>query len=195
MDQHGRSRIRPLGLSTFSQVESPAAQIESYLRQIEQRAQSIVEKAGFNFVKGAIRRKQSTKRSTLKFPDSVSHARWALTSCAEVRRNLVEHKYEIAVAAAFRAVNDIWNAGGDPLRENARLGGLGKAARDSDGKGAAKAEVKKLWLARHEGRHPNLRTNEQFATEAARRWPILSNLKVITGWCTEWNKEVKGKKF
>lgn len=56
---------------------------------------------------------------------------------------------------------------------------------------AAKAKAYKLWLERHAGKHPNLRTNEQFAMECMRRWPVLTSSKVITGWCTEWNKAAK----
>lgn len=54
---------------------------------------------------------------------------------------------------------------------------------------AAKTEAFKLWQERYAGQHPRLRTNEQFATECMRRWPVLTSSKVITGWCTQWNKQ------
>jgi len=57
----------------------------------------------------------------------------------------------------------------------------------------AKAEAKKLWKERHEGKHPKLRTNEQFATECMDRWPALKSAKVILGWCTKWGKEARQK--
>ncbi|WP_139351631.1 hypothetical protein [Rhodanobacter sp. C06] len=56
---------------------------------------------------------------------------------------------------------------------------------------AAKAMAYKLWQERHAGKHPKLRTNEQFAMECMHRWPVLTSAKVICGWCTEWNKEAK----
>lgn len=58
-------------------------------------------------------------------------------------------------------------------------------------KQAAKTEAFKLWQERYAGQHPRLRTNEQFAIECMRRWPVLTSSKVITGWCTEWNKQSK----
>ena len=58
---------------------------------------------------------------------------------------------------------------------------------------AAKAEAFKLWQERHAGKHPKLGTNEQFATECMRRWPVLTSSKVICGWCTAWTKEAKAK--
>lgn len=66
-----------------------------------------------------------------------------------------------------------------------------KLARDP--KQAAKAEAFKLWQARRAGKHPTLRTNEQFATECQSRWPVLTSAKNILGWCTQWNKDAKRK--
>lgn len=71
----------------------------------------------------------------------------------------------------------------------AKLGAETKLARDP--KQAAKAKAKKLWLERRAGRHPSLRTNEQFAIECMRLWPELTSLAVIAGWCTKWNKEAQ----
>lgn len=67
------------------------------------------------------------------------------------------------------------------------------AMHQKDPRQAAKDESFKLWQERHAGKHPKLRTNEQFAAECMRRWPVLTNAKVILGWCTEWNKQVKRK--
>ncbi|MFC5526140.1 hypothetical protein ACFPPA_10335 [Rhodanobacter ginsengisoli] len=63
----------------------------------------------------------------------------------------------------------------------------------SDVKQAAKAEALKLWQTRRAGQHKQLRTNEQFATETMRRWPVLTSSKVICGWCTAWEKEARTK--
>lgn len=76
----------------------------------------------------------------------------------------------------------------------ARLGAEKKLANDKKGTQRAKAEARKLWNERHAGKHPRLRTNEQFATECMRRWPVLTSSAVITGWCTEWNKAAKARK-
>jgi hypothetical protein len=65
----------------------------------------------------------------------------------------------------------------------------------SDPTQIAKAEARKLWNERHAGKHPKLRTNEQFAIECMHRWPEeLTSAKVILGWCTEWNKAAKARK-
>ncbi|HKR77506.1 MAG TPA: hypothetical protein VJR95_12670 [Rhodanobacter sp.] len=73
--------------------------------------------------------------------------------------------------------------------EGRKKGGQNRAAKSP--KTQAKAEAFKLWQERHAGKHPELRTNEQFATECRRLWPALESPKVILGWCTEWNKAAK----
>lgn len=72
-------------------------------------------------------------------------------------------------------------------------GGDNKSTKDL--KQIAKIQALALWKERHGGLHPKLRTNEQFATEVMRRWPILHSSKVICGWCTDWTKEAKKKPF
>lgn len=61
-------------------------------------------------------------------------------------------------------------------------------------KAAAKAGALELWKERNAGKHPKLRTVEQFATEAMRRWPVLTSAKVICGWSAQWAKAVKAGK-
>ncbi|MEP6908062.1 MAG: hypothetical protein ABI858_08800 [Pseudoxanthomonas sp.] len=68
-------------------------------------------------------------------------------------------------------------------------GAASKLAKDP--RQAAKAGAFKLWKERYAGKHPKLRTNEQFATEVMRLWPVLPSSKVICGWCTVWTKEQK----
>lgn len=65
---------------------------------------------------------------------------------------------------------------------NARL------AKDRDGKQSAKAGALKLWKERRAGRHPNLRTVEQFATEVMHRWPVLTSANVIRRWSAIWSR-------
>lgn len=69
----------------------------------------------------------------------------------------------------------------------------GRKAHANSAKSAAKAEALKLWNERRAGKHPKLRTNEQFATECMRRWPVLKSAKVVLGWCTTWNKQASRK--
>lgn len=57
-------------------------------------------------------------------------------------------------------------------------------------KAAAKARALELWKERNAGKHPKLRTVEQFATEVMRRWPVLTSPKVICGWSATWSKQV-----
>ena len=56
-------------------------------------------------------------------------------------------------------------------------------------KAAAKAEVKTLYLEWKLGKYPKLRTNEQFAMEVMRRWPVLQSLGSILNWMTGWKRE------
>lgn len=70
-------------------------------------------------------------------------------------------------------------------------GGNRKRERDSDGKQAAKAAALQLWIERHNGKHPKLRTVEQFAMEVMRRWPVLENIGSIKRWSSEWTAQVR----
>lgn len=56
---------------------------------------------------------------------------------------------------------------------------------------AIKPHVLALWEERNAGKHPNLRRVQDFATEAMRRWPVLTNAKTIEGWSAKWTKQVK----
>ena len=75
--------------------------------------------------------------------------------------------------------------------ERAQLGGIARHLKAPQH--AAKQKAFQFWLERRAGKHPKLRTNEQFAAECMRRWPVLTSAKVILGWCTEWNKQAKRK--
>lgn len=68
-----------------------------------------------------------------------------------------------------------------------------KAHENSD-KAVAKAAALALWKERAAGKHPKLRTVEQYATEVMYRWPILQSSKVICGWSAKWTKQVKAGK-
>ena len=75
------------------------------------------------------------------------------------------------------------------LRDERSIGGRRRAAKDP--RSIAKQGAFALWQERRAGRHPKLRTNEQFATECMRRWPDLTSAKVILGWCTLWNRQAR----
>lgn len=69
-----------------------------------------------------------------------------------------------------------------------------RVARDrlhKDPKQAAKGGALVLWNERRAGKHPKLRTVEQFAMEVMRRWPVLKSSKVICGWSAKWTKDVR----
>jgi hypothetical protein len=74
-------------------------------------------------------------------------------------------------------------------KATAKKAALGRLANDD--KQAAKGQAEKLWQERRAGKHTKLRTDEQFATEVMRRWPVLTSSAVICGWCTKWKKEAK----
>jgi len=63
----------------------------------------------------------------------------------------------------------------------------------SDPKQKTKAEAFKLWQEWRAGKHPKIgKKIYQFATECQRRWPKeLPSHKVICGWCTDWNKQMR----
>ena len=79
----------------------------------------------------------------------------------------------------------------DRTRQQRREGGMIRHSRDP--KQAAKAKAHKLWLERYAGKHPKLRTNDQFAMECMRQWPALTSIGTIKGWCTEWTKAEKSQ--
>ena len=73
--------------------------------------------------------------------------------------------------------------------EARRKGAIRKLANDP--KQVAKARALELWNERRAGKHPNLRTVEQYATEVMRRCRVLESSKVICGWSAKWTKQVK----
>ncbi|WP_045760782.1 hypothetical protein [Xanthomonas albilineans] len=93
--------------------------------------------------------------------------------------------------AAMRGVAEKYVASALANRADRRRGAAAKLANDRDGKQAAKAAALELWKERHAGKHPTLRTVEQFAIEVMRRWPVLTSSKVICGWSTKWSKSVR----
>jgi hypothetical protein len=97
----------------------------------------------------------------------------------------------LMAAGAVRSVPLVRGEAISVQKRNGYVGAAEKLAKDQ--KQQAKAEAKKLWQERRLGGHPKLRTQEQFATEVMRRWPILTSSKVICGWCTKWNKEAKSQ--
>lgn len=76
--------------------------------------------------------------------------------------------------------------------ENQRARRRGAKKRlENDPRQAAKVGALQLWLERHEGKHPRLRTVEQYAIEVMRRWPVLTSVKVICGWSAAWSRDVR----
>lgn len=114
-----------------------------------------------------------------------------------------------AVDAGFAAMNEMWDratsalidvcyhecerrALAPDLTRSKDKSKQAKARHAKDPKQAAKAGALELWKERHAGKHPKLRTVEQFAIEVMRRWPDeLQSAKVICGWSAAWTKAVK----
>jgi len=121
---------------------------------------------------------------------------------AKLKRADLEQAYTNAMHAAYHlarlsyAVNGSLLDGGDARRYNAAKGGAGKIAKNETAraKAQAKSGALELWKERNAGKHPKLRTVEQFATEVMRRWPVLTSAKVICGWSAKWTKEVANGK-
>lgn len=80
------------------------------------------------------------------------------------------------------------------LSRRAREGAAARLANDVDGKQAAKREVFALWKEWKKGKLPKIRTVEQFAIEALRRHPRLTNLSTIRNWSAKWNRELKSER-
>jgi hypothetical protein len=74
-------------------------------------------------------------------------------------------------------------------RTRARRAGRAKAALDP--KKVAIDASRELWRERESGKHPKLRTEDQFAMEVARRWPIICSITAIKKRSTKWRKEAK----
>lgn len=79
---------------------------------------------------------------------------------------------------------------GRQLLKVERIAG-GKEKQRRSPKARAKAGAFELWKERYAGKHPKLRTVEQYATEVMSRWPVLTSAKVICGWSAKWSKEAK----
>lgn len=58
----------------------------------------------------------------------------------------------------------------------------------------AKTKAKVLWEEREAGKHPGLRTEDQFAIEACRRWPELTSIGTVKKWSTAWRKEANARR-
>ena len=93
------------------------------------------------------------------------------------------------MAARIREVVDVVESAA--RTKQAKAGAAGRIFKNRVS--AVKPEVFAFWRERNRGLHPKLRTNEKFAMECMQRWPDLNSIKVITGWCTQWNKEEKGQ--
>ena len=129
--------------------------------------------------------------------DNTMHLDPAKMKRADLERAYIDTMHAAWVLARLSwAVNASLLDGGDARRYMAAKGGDGKIAKNPTAKqkAEAKAGALALWKERQAGRHPKLRTVEQFATEVMRRWPVLSSAKVICGWSARWTKEVKGGK-
>lgn len=105
----------------------------------------------------------------------------------------------VAIEAIARAAMLFGVVAGDKLSEKDRFALMNKARAGAaaklknDPKQRAKAAALRLWQERHAGKHPHLRTNEQFAMEVLRRYPVLTSSSVICGWCAMWTREAKSQ--
>lgn len=79
---------------------------------------------------------------------------------------------------------------------NARQGGRAKLAKNPEAaaKERAKTAALALWKEREAGKHPKLRTEDQFAIEVCRRWPVLTSIAVVKKWSTSWRAESRRKR-
>jgi hypothetical protein len=74
-----------------------------------------------------------------------------------------------------------------------RSGGVNKQTQNATAMQKAKAiqESREMWAEREAGKHPKLRTEDQFAMEVARRWPAIASISSIKKRSAEWRKEKK----
>lgn len=119
------------------------------------------------------------------------HYAMALMLALEFRRLLKEQSKSLD-SAQFWAMN--YKNGVEEMALKLRKQLLERrriAAKTNAPKQAAKACAFELWNERRAGKHPKLRTVEQFATEVMRRWPVLTSSKVICGWSAQWTREAQ----
>lgn len=96
---------------------------------------------------------------------------------------------------AKKAVNDASDELIELLKavpsENARKGALAKLEKNPEAraKAAAIAASKVLWQERESGKHKKLRTEDQFAMEVAKRWPVIASIAAIKKRSSQWRRE------
>jgi hypothetical protein len=120
----------------------------------------------------------------------LSRAYCALLYASEQRaQNRLATAFEhLAMGAAFLARGIVCQHAAGPS-----AGGDAKA-RNNPAKAESITASKILWQEREDGKHPKLRTEEQFALEVMRRWPLLSSISATKGRSTKWREEARKRK-
>jgi hypothetical protein len=121
---------RPAGLVLSVHGPSVDEWVDNLLGQVERRALSVLKREGYEY---SATKFSDLRRSTALprgLDPAALHARSAIMNCERVRE--LEDRCDLkgAMLAAIRAVNDLWNAGGHPLRDNAIKGQAAKKAKD-----------------------------------------------------------------
>ena len=130
-------------------------------------------------------------------PTKKEYREWLLTlTKADLADLVVEMRETLDFVRGQRQLADLeadyLRSQGDAVaNERARHAGFARAVKCPKAKAKQMAFV--LWRERFAGQHPKLRTNEQFAIECMRRWPVLTSAKVICNWCTDWTKAAKSQ--
>lgn len=70
-----------------------------------------------------------------------------------------------------------------------------RSRHSNDPKQEAKLLARNLWEEREQGLHAGLRTDEQFAMEVMRRWPVLGSGATIVKWSSAWRREGRVKRI
>jgi hypothetical protein len=139
----------------------------------------------------------AVKRMAVQFPQMVSDPvvasvqAYELLMAAKAARDDGEPGIAVRLLAdgawfLARGCTNAATAAAESVREK------GAAARHAaDPVQVAKCAAYEFWNERETGNHPRLRTEEQFAMEALRRWPVLTSAETVKKWSAQWRREKK----
>ncbi|MGH8031304.1 MAG: hypothetical protein ACREO8_02815 [Luteimonas sp.] len=131
--------------------------------------------------------KKKLKLAAMLYADAVeAREMWNATRGPARARNTNTRRAKMhQVALSF----DERIAGRKARKETAQIANRARLAKDP--KQSAKVAAHLLWQEREMGKHPVLRTEDQFAMEVCRRWSELTSIGTVKKWSTAWRKHAK----
>jgi hypothetical protein len=189
VEQHGVTRTRAMAaVRTINVVDELAERIAGLLGQqhgdaAEAFARGVTK--GIYTKRGMQAAIRAHHFSTIHFCVAYLGLREGMRAFAE--RGPVEALASVVVAAStLLAGMEDFNA--ERRTAAAQKGAAAKLAKDTDGKQAGKAQVRKLWEEWKAGKTRH-RSGAAFALDALGKVAALKSTKKIETWVTEWGRE------